>query len=656
MNLLIVESPTKARKIRDYLGSSYRVEPSLGHVREIPPAGMNVDIKNGFEPTFAICKGKADTVKTIKDLAKKAEKIYLATDADREGEAISWHIYDLLDKASQKKCKRVTYTEVTKQAVQRGIDDARGINMNLVNAQKARQVLDRLIGYKVSPVVWYAVAKGTSAGRVQSVALKLICERQKEIDAFKPVTYWLVDANLKCENGDFWARVVVPESTDNRFLDEKPADNALANVKKASLVIGNVEKKQKSINPNPPFDTSSLTTACSSIFRWSAPKTMTIAQELYESGKISYHRGDSYSIAQEALDEVRKLIAGIGPKYLPDKPSVYVKKSTVASQEAHECIRPTHVEDVGGDIGGDDKKMYDLVRDRFIACQMTPMVVSGVKYTVKASTGEELVATGQTVLFDGYSKVWKHTKIDEQTLPSVEKGESLTLIDTRKEKKQTKPPDRYNDGSLTKKMEAEGVGRPSTRAAIIKAILEKGYVERKDNALIPLPIGMAVCDFLVANFGDFFMDIGFTAQLEERIDKITRGEDDFLKVVGSVYEILKEQTNKAKKDKKTENSTGEKCPVCKKGDIVAKVNKRGIWYACGEYPDCNTVFDKTETGFVPRKPKEPPKKTGKKCPKCGKPLVLRKSAYGEFTGCSGYPSCKFIEKDGAKKEDKPVEE
>jgi len=650
MNLFIVESPTKARKIREYLGSSYRVEPCLGHVREIPPAGMNVDIKNGFEPKFSICKGKGDTVKTIKDLAKKAEKIYLATDPDREGEAISWHIYDLLDKASQRKCRRVTYTEVTKQAVLRGMEEARDIDMKLVNAQKARQVLDRLIGYKVSPVVWYAVAKGTSAGRVQSVALKLICERQKEIDAFKPVTYWLVDAQLKCRSGDFWARVVVPKSTDNRFLDEKAADAALANVKKASFVLGDVEKKQKSVNPNPPFDTASLTTSCSSIFKWSATKTMTVAQELYESGKISYIRSDSYNVAQEALDEARKFIAAFGAKYLPDKPNAYAKKSTVASQEAHECIRPTHVEDEGQDLGGDHKKMYDLVRDRFIACQMTPMVVSGVKYTVKASTGEGLVAMGQTILFDGYSKVWKHTKVDEQTLPPAEKGEPLSLLDTKREKKQTKPPDRYNDGSLIKKMEAEGVGRPSTRAAIIKAIQDKGYVERKDNALVPLPIGMAVCDFLQANFGDFFMDVGFTAHLEERIDKITGGEEDFLGVVGSVYEILKEQTSKAKKEKKTGSSTGEKCPVCKKGDIVAKINKRGVWYACGEYPDCNTVFDKTETGFVPRKPKVPAKKTGKDCPKCGKPLLLRKSAFGEFIGCGGYPACRYLEKIGEKEE------
>jgi len=650
MKLLVVESPTKARKIQGFLESGYKVLASLGHIREIPPDGMNIDIQNGFEPTFQVIKGKGEIVKEIKDEAKKAEVVYLASDPDREGEAIASHIRDILDASSRKKCKRVSYTEITKKAITDAIKNARDIDMNLVSAQKARQVLDRLIGYRASPLLWRTVGKGTSAGRVQSIALKLICERQKEIDEFKPVKYWLVDALLHCTNGDFWARVVVPKQKDNRFLAESDAKKAYDGIKKSTFLLSDIESQEKTIKPNPPFDTTSLTSACSSIFKWGASKTMQVAQNLYQGGRISYIRSDSYSISQEALDAVRKFIGDMaGQRYIPAEPCTYAKKSSAAAQEAHECIRPTHVDDSGDDIEDDDeKKMYNLVRDRFIACQMKPMVVNSVKYTVKASCGETLVARGQSIVFDGFTKVWRHTKTSNEMLPKAEKGEKLDLKDSKCVANETKPPDRFSDGSLVEKMEADGVGRPATRASILKSLVEKGYVKKDKSAFVPLPIGMRIVEFLAPNFVDFFMDIKFTARLEEELDEIAHGKLKFLDVVTKVYDKLKEEIGKAEKNK-VEKGTGQKCTACKEGEIVEKFGKTGQFFACNKYPDCKSVYVKGEDGkFIERPKKDPPKKAPGKCPKCGSDLFFRKSMYGAFVGCGGYPKCKYIQKDKGK--------
>ena len=644
MKLFIVESPAKARKIRTFLGSGYKVEASIGHIREIPRKGLNVDVKNGFTPNFVISSGKKDVVKKIKDLAKKADTIYLATDPDREGEAIAWHIYDLLDQKSKKKCKRSTYHEIKKAAILKSIDEAREIDWNKVNSQKARQVLDRLIGYKVSPVLWFSVGKGTSAGRVQSIALKLICDRQKEIDAFKPVTYWYVDGLLKGKNGSFWGRVIVPKTKDNRFLDKKKAEKAHDGIKSSTFTVGEVEKNEKKLNPYPPFDTNSLQQAASAIFKWKAKKTMKTAQSLYEGGFVSYIRSDSFAISEEALDEVRAMIRNdIGNDYLPTKANTYKKKGKVASQEAHECIRPTHIEDEGNSLYGDEKKLYSLIRDRFIACQMKPMIFNVSKYLVDASCGEQLITTGQVVTFDGFSKVWKYTKANEEALPEVTKGEKLQLEDSKMSEHTTKPPDRFNDGSLVKKMEKDGVGRPSTWASIISTLEDKKYIKHEKSALVPLPIGMKISDFLSPAFKDFFMDISFTASLENQLDQIESGEKDFLEVVSAVYEQLKKELKNAKAQK-VDKSTGEKCSKCKKHDIVVRFSRFGEFYACEDYKNCKTIFDKTEEGFVPRKKKKAAKKVGRDCPKCKKPLVERTSSYGKFVACSGYPKCRFKEK------------
>ena len=658
MKLFIVESPNKCGKLRGYLGSDYNVAASVGHIREIPKNGINVDVKNNFTPTFQISPDKKKVVKQLKDLSEKADEIILATDPDREGEAIAWHIYDLLSSKDQKKCKRVTFNEITKKAVLDSLKSPRDIDMNLVDAQKARQILDRLIGYKVSPVLWYkAHISGSSAGRVQSIALKIVCERQKEIDAFVPVDYWFIDALLKNKNGEFWAKAVTKDK-DNKYLNDKIATEDLEKLKKARYKIAKIERKEKINNPYPPFDTNSLQRACSTLFNWSLSKSKVIAQKLYEQGKVTYIRSDSFSIANEALDEVRNLIKSGAPKeYLPEKPNIYKKKSSAASQEAHECIRPTHASDKGGDIDEDDeKKMYKLIRDRFIACQMTPQVIDTVAYHIKTDTKHDLIARGQSIKFDGWSRAYKYSKTKEEVLPAAEEKEELDLKDIKKTKHSTQPPARYNEGSLAKEMEKEGVGRPSTRDMIITSIQKKGYVEKEkgkggSKGLIASPIGMKINDYLCPNFKDFFMDIKYTSQVEEDLNEIAEGKKTFLEVVSAFYEFLKEHIKEVGEvEKKEPVVTGEKCVICKDGEIVERDGRFGTFYSCSKYPDCKTVYVKTDDDKFEVKKKKVVKKVGRNCPECEKngrngELIERnnKSNGNVFLGCSLYPVCRFSE-------------
>lgn len=654
--LFIVESPNKCGKLRKYLGNDYNVKASVGHIRGIPKKGINIDIKNGFTPVFEISKDKKKVVKELKDAAKNADEIILATDQDREGEAISWHIYDLLDKASQKKCTRVTFTEITKSAVKKSLDDKREIDMNLVNAQKARQVLDRLIGYKVSPVLWFSVGSGTSAGRVQSIALKIVCMREKEIQAFKPEDYWYVESLLQNDNGEFWAKVVTKEK-DNRYKDEQVAKEDLEKLKTAKYKVAKVERKEKLRNPYAPFDTASLQTSCSGSFGWGSKKVATLAQKLYEEGKITYIRTDSFAISKEAITSVRKLISEAASKeYLPSKPNTYAQKSKAAAQEAHECIRPTDIYDKGDDIDeADKKKLYKFIRDRFIACQMTPMVVDTVTYKIKTDTKHDLIAKGQTVKFDGWSKVYKYSKTKEEILPNVEEKETLNLKDTKKTKHTTQPPPRYKDGSLVKKMKEDGVGRPSTYASIIDAIQKKGYVEKakgKSGGFQATDLGMRIYDYLEPHFKDFFMDIKFTSGLEDKLDEIAHGNKTFLEVVEPVYEQMMVEVKKAQKDMPEKNSkpTGFKCTACKEGEVVEKNGRYGTFYSCDKYPKCKTIYIKDDKGKFSVKKKAVVKTTGKKCPDCEKAgrdgeLVERsnKKDNSKFLGCSKYPKCRYSE-------------
>lgn len=618
----------------------------MGHIREIPEKGLNVDVDAGFVPTFVVRDDKEEVVRKIKALASQADEVFLATDPDREGEAIAAHIHDVLDAKSQKKVKRVSYHEITKKAILDALSKPRKIDVNLVSAAKARQVLDRLIGYKVSPTLWFSVGRGTSAGRVQSVALKIICDRQKERDAFKPITYWYVDVLLGCKNGEFWARVVVPKSEENRFLDKKVASDTLEKLKGSKYVLADVQKTTKAVKPFPPFDTNSLQGACSAILKWDITRTMKVAQSLYEQGKITYLRSDSFSIAEEALQEVRQYIQGEhGDKYLPASSNTYAKKASSASQEAHECIRPTHIADDGSELSGDDAKMYGLVRDRFIACQMKPMVVDAVKYTVEADCKETLAASGQSISFDGFSKVWRHKNTKEEVLPSAEKGEMLTHKDSKNTENKTKPPDRYTDASLADKLENDGVGRPATRAPIIKSLEDKGYIVKDKSALVATEIGLSIVDFLIKSFASSFMDIKFTSKMEEEMLKIAEGQAGYLDVVSDFYGKLKEDLKKSGGEKRQDAKTGAKCTECGKGDIVEKVGKFGKFFSCNAYPECKTIFEKDGDKFVLHKKKKVDN-AGRDCPECKKPLVVRKSEYGSFVGCSGFPACRYIEKKG----------
>jgi DNA topoisomerase I len=644
MNLLIVESPNKIKKIKSFLPSGYTVEASVGHIRHIPEKGTNVD-ESTFEPTFEIDKKKSDVVRKIKSLADSAERVYLATDPDREGEAISWHIWDILPAKDKKKCQRITFKEITKKAVLDAIASPREIDQNLVEAQKARQVLDRLIGYKCSPLVNYAVQRGTSAGRVQSAALRIICDRQKEVNAFIPEDYWFIDANLQCKKGSFIARAITKEK-DNRYKNHKDVDVDLPKLKIASYVIESIERKEKAVNPYPPFDTASLTVTASSLFGWGATKVMSEAQHLYESGFVSYIRSDSYNIAKEAIDEVRDFISNTYKNSLPDKPKFYSKKSSATSQEAHECIRPSHVAETGSSLESDARKLYELIRARFIACQMSDMIMDTVKYTVKASSEHILVATGQAIKEPGWFQAYPYSKIKDEILPDADEKEILKLIKVEDSKHTTQPPPRYNDGSLVKTMEEMGIGRPSTRAPIIKALQDKGYVDKDAKAFVPTELGMKVCDYLEPRFIDFFMDLKFTAGLEEELDLIADGKKEYFSTVKGVYDILVKKIKEAKAStpKKEQIKAGGTCPVCGKGEVLEKESKWGKFYCCSKYPRCKNILIKNDDGTFSAKVKAKKETTGEACPDCKKGELILRTNHKKgtnFLGCSQYPACKF---------------
>ena len=657
MKLFIVESPNKCAKIQGYLGSEYRVKASVGHIMEIPPkGGLQIDIKNGFEPTYQICPNKKDVVKELKELAKKSSEVILATDRDREGENISASIYNNLSKEDQKKCKRITFIEITEKAIKKALQEPRSLDKHLIDAQKARAVLDRIIGFRASSTLWSGGLPRTSAGRCQSVILKLLVDLEKEIAAFKPEDYWFLEALLKCKTGEFWAKVVT-KNKDNKYIDEKIALADLEKLKKASFKIAKITRKEEKRNAYPPFDTASLQVSASSIFNWPASKTQTLAQNLYVAGLVSYIRSDSFNISEEALVEDRALIkSSFGDTYLPSKANIYAKKSSAGAQEAHECIRPTHIKDDGSDIDNEEEKtLYKLIRDRFIACQMNPMVVDVVEYLIKTNTGHNLIARGQTIKFDGWYKAYKYSQAKEEILPNVTENEALDLKDIKCTKHTTKPPARYKDGSLIKKMESEGVGRPSTRDKIIKVIQDRGYVEKiKGGAFKATDLGMRVCDFLVPRFKDFFMDIKYTAKLEEDLDEIATGKKTYLDVVQTVYDFLMQHIKDSKDmpgstPREPPKLTGKKCSVCKDGDIAEKNGKFGMFFACTNYPKCKTIYSQDEDGEFHIHAKKVVKKVGRKCPECEKhgrdgELLERKSKKGSiFIGCSAYPLCHYSE-------------
>jgi DNA topoisomerase-1 len=673
MDLIIVESPTKAKALRGFLGRGYRVLASMGHVRDLPSKQLGVDVEQDFRPTYHQIKKAAKTLKQIKEAAQEAATITLATDPDREGEAIAWHVIQAIRAAIKgKPLRRVTFHEITPQAVQAALADPGELDMDLVNAQQARRVLDRLVGYQVSPVLWKAIRgrKGLSAGRVQTVALRLVVERDREIEAFVPQEYWTLDAELSKvddEEHRFRARLFRIGKEKPDLKTEADALAIIEALEGADWRVLKVKKQRKTRHPYPPYTTSTLQQDGANRLGWPAAKTMRVAQELYEGvalpdegtvGLITYMRTDSTHIAEPAQQEAREVIARFwGEEYLPQKPPTYKTKAKVA-QEAHEAVRPTSSlrtpRDLRPHLTPDQAKLYELIWRRFIASQMKPAVYNVTTVDVATSRdGQDLPylfrASGRELLFDGFLKVYEvqdEKPSDEdgaagQTLPPLSDGEPLVLHGLYPEQHFTKPPPHFTEASLIKEMEKQGIGRPSTYASIVRTILQREYVERLNKSLLATGLGYVVCDFLVAQFPDLFA-VGFTAKMEDDLDGIARGErgwvetlhafyTPFSEALGQAQETAQAQTislsvgerkGKGGKARGKATPTGETCPECG-GAVLLRQGKYGRFRACSNFPKCKW---------------KAPVVVGT-CPKCGGDLVERKGKRGPFWGCANYPTC-----------------
>jgi DNA topoisomerase-1 len=620
MNLIVVESPTKAKTLSKFLGKEYMVEATMGHIKDLPKSKLGVDVDNDFKPQYEIVAKRADVISKLKLSFKKADQVYLATDPDREGEAISAHVKELMDGG---KSKRIVFHEITKDAVEEAIINPREVDKNLVDAQIARRVLDRLVGYELSPLLWKKVRRGLSAGRVQSVAVKLIVEKEREIEKFKADEYWEIFAKFE----KFTAQLV------KEVKDKKTTDKILADLDKAEFKVSDVRKREVSKSPYPPFTTSTMTQAAARIFGWSAKKTMRVAQGLYEGGLITYHRTDSLNLSAAAVSKARGYIQKeYGEKYLLEKPRFYKTTSKVA-QEAHEAIRPTDATRLSSSFEhqNEEKRLYDLIWRKFVASQMTQAVYSETAIDVSAK--EYLFrVSGQIMIFDGWRKLFNLDK-EVIILPEVKVGEVLKLEKLWGEQKFTLPPARYNEASLIKTLEKLGIGRPSTYAPIISTIQIRQYVEKKEGKFFATPVGIAVTDFLTENFDDI-LDYAFTAEMENDLDRIATGEKAWEKEMGIFWKPFKKKvdvvTKTGKRVKIEVEKLGKKCPDCKEGELVIRIGRFGKFISCSRFPDCKHTEKYLE-------------KVGMKCPECGKgDVIIKKSRRGRnFFGCSRYPECKW---------------
>ncbi len=637
MKLIIVESPTKAKTLSKFLGAGYDVDSTRGHIMDLPKSKLSIDIENDFKPDYQKLEKKKDVIKELQTKAKKANEIYIATDPDREGEAIAEHVrYILSDKTtkSQNNISRISFHEITLKAVEEAISHPSVVNQNLVDAQIARRVLDRLVGYKLSPLLWKKVRRGLSAGRVQSVAVRLIVEREKEILIFKPEEYWEIFVKFK----NFTTQLIRQE-----IENKKQADKVLSDLEIAKYTVKDVKKRQIKKNPYPPFTTSTLTQTSARLFGWSAKKTMSIAQKLYEEGLITYHRTDSMNLSVDAVSVARDFIAKeYGKEYLPPKPLFYKTKSKSA-QEAHEAIRPTNLNldptTITGEYG--EQKLYNLIRKRFLACQMVQATYS--ETTIDVEAGKYLLrASGQIMQFDGWRKLFN---IDKEViiLPDVKKGEELERQKVWGDQKFTLPPARYNEASLIKTLEKLGIGRPSTYAPIISTIQIRSYVEKKEGKFFPTTIGFAVTEFLVTNFPNE-MDYGFTAGMEEDLDRIADGKIKWQKEIKKFWTPFSKKLISVEKTservKIETEKLNKKCPDCKEGELVVRVGRFGKFISCSTFPEC-----KHTEKFLD--------KTGISCPDCKEgDVIVKKSGKGrKFFGCSNYPKCKFVSWKLPKKEE-----
>jgi len=635
MKLLIVESPSKAKTIEKYLGKDFRVLASVGHVRDLPKSNKQaIDIEGGFIPHYEISKGKEKVINEIKNLAKKADEVILATDPDREGEAIAWHVKEAV---GLKNSKRIAFHEITKEAVEEALKHPREIDENLKEAQEARRVLDRLVGYDLSGLVWKKVRYGLSAGRVQSPALRIIMEREREIRAFKPVKFWTINSLLAQK-----------DKTENTFTcsieptDEKEVEKILKEGKAGSWQVTDIKETKVSRIPRAPFITSTLQQAASSRLGLSPSRTMSFAQKLYEAGHITYMRTDSTNLGASARAQIEKTIKEkYGDNYFESR--TFSKKSKNA-QEAHEAIRPTHMNVEIAGLSDGEKKVYRLIWQRTIASQMSPAVVMRTKITanIKDKNFPDFWLNGSRIIFDGWMRADNASSGEDVILPKFEKGEDLKLIAIEAEGKETQPPGRYSEAGLIKELEKRGIGRPSTYASIMKTLEDRGYVEKLNKALHPTDTGDVVSSFLEDNFASYISD-SFTAEMEDELDDIANGDRTYKKTLTDFYTpFLKEIKSKEKIEKVTNLGKAPsdiKCPVCG-GDMIIKLGRSGRFLSCEKFPDC------TGARTIDGKELEGPKDTGELCPKCGKGnLVTREGKFGLFTACSRFPKCKFVKKD-----------
>jgi DNA topoisomerase-1 len=672
MDLIIVESPTKAKTITKFLGKGFTVESSYGHVRDLPKSEMGIDIENNFTPSYIIPTTAKKNVTKLKKLAAKADKVILATDEDREGEAIAWHLLEALD-IPESKTERIAFHEITKEAIEAALKSPRELDLHLVDAQQARRVLDRLVGYELSPFLWKKVARGLSAGRVQSVAMRLIVEKEREIQAFKPEEYWdVLGKFLTAKNESFEASLnkIDGKTVEKLAIKNKEeADKILADLNNAKYIVAGVEQKQSKKNPPAPFTTSTLQQAANSILGFSAKQTMMIAQQLYEGaeiagegqvGLITYMRTDSLNLSEKFLTDAQNYLKNnFDGKYVIAEPRKFKTKSKGA-QEAHEAIRPTEAsrapESLEASLTPNQFKLYKLIWQRALASQMPEAIVNGASINIDAqNTPYQFRATGQTLVFDGYLKLYPE-KISDNVLPVVAEKEEVKLENLNGEQHFTKPPARYSDATLVKQLEEYGIGRPSTYAPTIATIIERNYVERDDaKKLKPTQIAFVVNDLLVAHFPQI-VDFKFTADMENNLDEVAEGAKQWQPVIADFYKPFHENLT-AKYDEVDKNKImpEEKSDViCDKcgAPMIIKTGRYGKFLACSAFPKCKNIksMDKNKDGKVDGKDEKitaqmdalKEKYKDQVCEKCGSPMIIRNGRFGMFLACSGYPKCKNI--------------
>ncbi|MEJ2213189.1 MAG: type I DNA topoisomerase [Gammaproteobacteria bacterium] len=669
MNLVIVESPAKAKTIEKYLGKNFQVLASYGHVRDLVPKEGAVDPSNHFAMKYQTIERNEKHVKNIVSKLKNADNLMLATDPDREGEAISWHLLELLKSRKKLKDKgiyRVVFNEITKKAVQHAVDNPREISMDLVNAQQARRALDYLVGFNLSPLLWKKIRRGLSAGRVQSPALRMIVEREEEIEAFNPREYWSIEALSSKDNQQFTAKL-------NTFNGEKVEQFSITDEKRAAEVektlldaanglldVKKVTRKQRKRNPAPPFTTSTLQQEAARKLGFTAQRTMRVAQQLYEGidigdgtvGLITYMRTDSVNLSDDALEELREFIAKkYGSDQLPDAVRTFKTKSKNA-QEAHEAIRPTSAKrepvKVAQFLSKDQQKLYDLIWKRTVACQMIHATMHTVSVDLGAGEGHVFRASGSTIANAGFIQVYQEGKDDvkpgddkdEKLLPELVEGEKIDLISITPNQHFTEPPPRFSEASLVKALEEYGIGRPSTYASIISTLQDRDYVELEQKRFYPTDVGRIVKKFLT-NYFNQYVDYDFTARLEDELDAVSRGEEEWVPLLEKFWQPFKDQIDHTQENVQRSDVTQEKidesCPKCG-GQLSIRLGRNGRFIGCTNYPECDYTRNLNDD-----QGSNEPQEVGRDCPKCSKPLIYKQGRYGKFIGCSGYPDCKHIE-------------